>query len=92
MPVMTECPKCHSDYQKELTRIKSMYGSILMQEFLDLLENTRRSKPCLDLKEEGELNVKMTGLFQANYRCWCERCGWKWEWKHEESAWKDSIK
>lgn len=79
-----QCPKCHDkvadQWESESERLKMIYGSVDMHEFLDakekLGEKTKISEPVFGtFREDYEFYGAETGVLKIRYKGACSRCG-----------------
>lgn len=88
----SECPKCLKKLEKEKERLRleagDKYGKISKDDYLTLLKEIESSIPEglkeYTLREDYEIGTDEYGLFEISYKCCCDRCGFKYNFKHEE--------
>jgi hypothetical protein len=84
------CPKCKkladSEHEQFLNKMKSGYGKIPPEEYLEMVEKSK--KPILldqTLREDFGLGVDDVGNFFVSYGCSCE-CGFKFRYDHKQKV------
>lgn len=87
-----KCPKCkHSgerDAAKARTKADAAYGKVLAVEWQRLEEEARAaaSSDSFTLREDYELGTDEAGEFEVSYHAGCDRCGFKFSFKHKEKV------
>ena len=85
------CPKCKEKNdelnKKRILDTAKKYGKIPAEEYITLAKET--SKPIEieeTMREDYEIGVDEDGVFNVDYFCSCAKCGFKYAYKHSESA------
>lgn len=83
----TICPKCEAEESKNAKefskKVEEAYGKVPVNEYLKMRE--QYIEPTLDstLREDYEVGV-WEGVFEVSYRCYCNICGYSFEYKHKQ--------
>ncbi len=82
------CPKCKIEYEKanekKLAKVQSRYGKIPSDEFVNQLKETEEVKEIQEtLREDYEIYTEDSGTFYVSYKCFCEVCKLKFEFKRK---------
>lgn len=85
------CPKCkrvaEASKEKERKHAQKSYGKVTPEEWRELV---RIAELPLEmptaLREDYELGTNEDGLFYVIYRCSCQDCDFRHEFKHESQV------
>ena len=85
-----DCPRCLAkaelDHLAAKQELADLYGSIDQEEY-------ERQKAMLDgngtlshetMREDYDIGVEDSGKFMVNFGCYCEKCGFEFQFKHKE--------
>jgi hypothetical protein len=91
------CPRCvDSDLKKqrnEIAEINAMYGRITADEFVLRIEDARQEVEHQETLREGwEIGTDDDGTFSVSYSCRCDKCGFRFSFKHEHDALQSDAK
>ena len=87
----TICPRCMKmaveEKDKQNKQAAESYGKVSEVEYTEILEKARADINMEQtLREDYEFYMEDDGTFTADYRAHCDRCGFKYEFKHEEEV------
>jgi len=85
------CPKCKKseDAKQEKLRKKATaaYGKVPPDEYLKLLEAANNPQEMREtLREDYQIGVMDDGEFDIEYSAYCDKCGFKFSYKHAEDV------
>lgn len=86
-----QCPRClkeaHLEKGAREKKAEEAYGKASPAEYNLLIKEAAKPVKTEDtLREDWELGVNSDGLFEVSYYCSCERCGFKYQYKHTEQV------
>ncbi len=90
----TECPKCKRDKAANIKKLKSRhateYGKIPLAEYQKIGEQITDLESESDggetLREDYEIWINKDGVFTVDYGCSCDRCKFKFSFKHQAAT------
>ena len=82
------CPKCKEKGEQAhanlLNRVKTDYGKIAADEYLELIEQSRQpAEEERTLREDWEIGI-WDGEFLVSYRASCPECGFSHKFEHKQ--------
>lgn len=87
----TYCPQCirNGVIKTEAARRKAAasYGKVSADEYAGLLADADNEERIQEtMREDYELGVDRGGEFEICYSCSCDKCGFRFTFKHKEDA------
>jgi len=80
------CPKCHKN---TVPLIKPEYGVVSEAEYLEAIKKEPEPEEE-NLREDWDIGIDEDGSFFVNYSCFCELCGFRFEFEQEVNVFKRS--
>ena len=84
------CPKCKKERGECIARLKKKagekYGKVTPEKYLELLDKADNQAEIIQtLREDYDIYIDVNGNFYIGYIGRCKACGFKHEFKHEET-------
>jgi transcription elongation factor Elf1 len=81
----TKCPQCENNRKETLVEIERSYGNESADLYRKMIDRLNELKQGSDdtLKEDYEQGID-NGVYSVNYSAHCKKCGFKFDYKHEE--------
>lgn len=85
------CPKCKkrmdATKQQQMDYAKAGYGKLSPEEYETAMLKAREPiKYENTLREDYEVYMEDDGFFSASYSAYCDKCGFKFNFKHSEQV------
>lgn len=83
------CPRCRkrllAEHEAKVRAVVASYGKVPPETYMaDFQAVQKQPQPPASLREDYQLGVNDDGLFYVVYRCRCEHCDFRHEFKHEQ--------
>ena len=93
------CPKCEKLKLEKLEKLyqdaQNLYGTLSLQKYTELLAKTKELENQeieQDLCEYYDIGLDEAGFFDINYKAYCQKCEFKYTYKHSENIIYEQIK
>lgn len=85
----TVCPRCARVWQdkKEAAHKKAaeVYGKVPPHKWMELTRKAEAVEgPEETMREDWEIGTRGSSTFQVGYSCACEKCGFRFSFKHSQ--------